>query len=126
MTAPAALSSSERWLLAPLLALALLSGACACNAHAQQWSLDGGGAMQIPSIEELSRPQAPRAYIPPASGREAGPLDPFLNDSTLRHGDVVVTPDGPMRFRGRDSFSHRTEDFAPVDQTAPPPGRLSR
>jgi hypothetical protein len=73
--------------------------------------------MRIPSLQELSRPRAPRSYVAPHG---EGPLGPFLNDSTLRNGDIVMTPDGPMTFRGRDSFSHRAEDFAPLGGATAP------
>ena len=36
---------------------------------------------------------------------------PFLNDPTLRAGDVVVTTKGFMMFRGEESQSHRQTDF---------------
>lgn len=123
MRNPATPSSPLR-LAAALPAFALIVAGAHAPAHAQQWNLDNAGAMRIPTIEELSRPRAPRAYTPP--DRDTGPLDPFLNDSTLRPGDVVVTPDGPMRFRGQDGFSHRSEDFSPMEPNAPAGGRSSR
>ena len=89
------------------------------DARAQSWSLDGGGPMRIPSLEELAQPHAPRAYIPSGIAQESGPLGPFLNDSTLRRGDIVVTPDGPMTFQGGDSFTRRAEDFAPAGDVLP-------
>lgn len=89
------------------------------------WDIGGAGPMRIPTIEELSRPQAPRAAITPQTDADAGPLSPFLNDSTLRRGDIVVTPDGAQTYRGGGSFTHRQEDFAPLDmpEAAPRTGR---
>ncbi len=89
------------------------------------WDIGGSGPMRIPSIEELSRPQAPRVAITPQTDADAGPLSPFLNDSTLRRGDIVVTPDGAQTYRGGGSFTHRREDFSPLDmpEAAPQPGR---
>src|SRR3954451_16944118 len=48
-----------------------------------------------------------------AKGGE-GPLGPFLNDPTLRAGDVVVTTKGFMMFRGEESQSHRETDFVSI------------
>lgn len=87
-----------------------------CGAACAQWSLDGSTPMAIPSLEELSRPLPPLGQVaPPAPGEDGKPLTPFLNDSTLRRGDIVVTPDGAMTYRGGGSFSHRQEDFSPLD-----------
>jgi hypothetical protein len=53
------------------------------------------------------------AAIEAAKGGE-GPLGPFLNDPTLRAGDVVVTTKGFMMFRGEESQSHRQTDFVSI------------
>lgn len=113
------------------LALAALSisGALVCGyvgaPSAQSWDIVNSGPMRIPSIEELSRPQAPRVAAAPAQDEADGPLSPFLNDSTLRRGDIVVTPDGALTYRGGGSFNHRREDFSPLDmpEAAPQAGR---
>lgn len=56
---------------------------------------------------------APRFYLPPLTG--SGPLGAFLHDRTLRHGDIVATPDGLLVFEGRRvAAEHRDADFAPV------------
>ncbi|MDP2357501.1 MAG: hypothetical protein Q8M31_15775 [Beijerinckiaceae bacterium] len=92
---------------------------------AQAWDIVNSGPMRIPSLEDLSRPQTPRVGITPPQDGAAGPLTPFLNDSTLRSGDIVVTPDGALTYRGRGSFNHRREDFSPLDmpEAAPQPNR---
>jgi hypothetical protein len=44
-----------------------------------------------------------------------GPLGPFVNDPTLRAGDVVVTTKGLMVYRGDGgSRSHNDRDFVSV------------
>jgi len=58
-------------------------------------------------------PQEVMAAIEAAKGGE-GPLGPFLNDPTLRAGDVVVTTKGFMMFRGEESQSHRETDFVSI------------
>ena len=59
------------------------------------------------AIEENGKPEK---VEPPPVG--AGPLGPFLNDPTLRVGDVVVTTDGLMVYRGGGGSSHSPRDFA--------------
>lgn len=98
-----------------LLALAA-SGMCA-SASAQHWGIDVG-PMRIPSLSELSRPVTPRVYTPVSPADAAGPLGPFLNDFSLRKGDVVVTSDGLMEFRGDKSTTHAPADFAPLQAGA--------
>jgi hypothetical protein len=43
-----------------------------------------------------------------------GPLGPFLNDPTLRAGDIVVTTQGLMVYRGAGGSSHRESEFVSV------------
>jgi hypothetical protein len=43
-----------------------------------------------------------------------GPLGPFLNDPTLRAGDVVVTTKGLMVYRGDGGHSHSASEFVSV------------
>jgi hypothetical protein len=43
-----------------------------------------------------------------------GPLGPFLNDPTLRAGDVVVTTKGVMVYRGNGGHSHSPKEFVSV------------
>lgn len=53
----------------------------------------------------------PRAIEPgPTAARPAS----FFEDTTLRRGDVVVTPDGLMVFRGSKRFPYASGDFDPV------------
>jgi hypothetical protein len=42
-------------------------------------------------------------------------IDPFA-DPTLRPGDIVVTADGPVVFKGDRQPPHRTSDFVPADE----------
>ncbi|GAC1331160.1 MAG: hypothetical protein NVSMB26_09230 [Beijerinckiaceae bacterium] len=55
---------------------------------------------------KIIEPGAP----PPATG--------FLNDTTLRRGDVVVTSEGLMVFRGSARFPYKNADFDPVESPA--------
>jgi hypothetical protein len=57
-------------------------------------------------------PQVLEAEIAPA--RPAS----FLEDTTLRRGDVVVTPEGLMVFRGSKGFPYASSDFDPVRSPA--------
>ena len=59
------------------------------------------------AIDESGKPEK---VEPPAMG--AGPLGPFLNDPTLRSGDVVVTSEGLMIYRGGGGSRHSPRDFA--------------
>jgi len=59
------------------------------------------------AIEESGKPDK---VEPPPVG--AGPLGPFLNDPTLRSGDVVVTTEGLMVYRGGGGSRHSPRDFA--------------
>ncbi len=102
----------RNYAIAPLICAA---AALAAEAACAQWDIGGAAPMRIPSLEELSLPPAPRVYVAPPPDEQAGPLGAFLNDSTLRSGDIVVTSEGAMTFRGRDSLSHRSDDFAPLD-----------
>ena len=59
------------------------------------------------AFEESGKPEK---VEPPPMG--AGPLGPFLNDPTLRAGDVVVTSEGLMVYRGGGGSRHSPRDFA--------------
>ena len=59
------------------------------------------------AFEESGKPDK---LDPPPMG--AGPLGPFLNDPTLRAGDVVVTTEGLMVYRGGGGSRHSPRDFA--------------
>ena len=47
-----------------------------------------------------------------------GPLGQFLKDSTLRRGDVVVTSEGVMVFRGSAGARHHAKDFVSLHKAA--------
>ena len=91
-----------------------------CSAACAQWSLDGSAPMRIPSLEELGRPLPPIGQMAPTPIEDGKPLTPFLNDSTLRRGDIVVTPDGAMTYQGGGG-NRRQEDFSPLDLPAARP-----
>jgi hypothetical protein len=58
-------------------------------------------------------PSKPEKVEPPPVGK--GPLGPFLYDTTLRNGDVVVTTQGLYVFRGGGgALEHRVGDFIPL------------
>jgi len=66
----------------------------------------------------------PEPYTPPKVG--TGPLGPFLYDTSLRQGDVVVTEHGLMVFAGRDEASqHSRRDFLPLSQRSRQTGSLA-
>ena len=52
---------------------------------------------------------------PPVAG--VGPLGPFVNDPTLRAGDVVVTSAGIRVFEGSGEHHHSTSDFIALAQS---------
>lgn len=43
-----------------------------------------------------------------------GPMGRFLRDPSLRRGDIVVTTQGLMVFRGSAGARHSERDFVPV------------
>lgn len=57
--------------------------------------------------------QKPEPYKAPEVS--PGPLGRFLNDPTLRRGDVVATADGLMVYRGGSSARHRPAEFVAVE-----------
>lgn len=71
------------------------------------------------AFEESGKPDK---VEPPPVG--AGPLGPFLNDPTLRSGDVVVTSEGLMVFRGGRGSSHSPRDFASLARAGSRNGQL--
>ena len=52
---------------------------------------------------------------PPVAG--VGPLGPFVNDPTLRSGDVVVTSSGIRVFHGPSEHHHTASDFVALAQS---------
>lgn len=55
----------------------------------------------------------PGPYEPPIAG--AGPLGPFINDPTLRKGDIVVTSLGLRVFQGPRSEAHAAREFIALE-----------
>ncbi|MDP2357205.1 MAG: hypothetical protein Q8M31_14240 [Beijerinckiaceae bacterium] len=47
-----------------------------------------------------------------------GPLGQFLKDPTLKRGDVVVTSEGVMVFRGSGGSRHHAKDFVSIQKAA--------
>ena len=72
------------------------------------------------AFEESGKPEK---VEPPPMG--AGPLGPFLNDPTLRSGDVVVTSEGLMVFRGGGRSRHSPRDFASLAKAGSKTGQLA-
>ena len=72
------------------------------------------------TFEESGKPEK---VEPPPVG--AGPLGPFLNDPTLRSGDVVVTSEGLMVFRGGGRSRHSPRDFASLAKAGSKTGQLA-
>lgn len=56
---------------------------------------------------------AKQAAIAPPSGASVGSVAHFSEDKTLRRGDVVVTPEGFLVYRGAGG-THGREDFEPL------------
>jgi len=83
--------------------------------------VDGQGyGRSTRAFEESGKPDK---VEPPPVG--AGPLGPFLNDPTLRSGDVVVTTEGLMVFRGRGGSRHSPRDFASLARAGSKTGQLA-
>lgn len=85
-----------------------------------EWSDEAGWSQ--PLIRKSSRPRIeattkPGPYVAPEV--MPGPLGRFLKDPTLKRGDVVVTAQGLMVFRGNRISTHRAKDFVPVTKSGP-------
>ena len=86
----------------------------------------GGRAAWLARVEEAKAryeafaAQARLAISPHAIEPDLGPARPasLFEDTTLRRGDVVVTPDGLMVFRGSKRFPYASSDFDPVRSPA--------
>lgn len=59
---------------------------------------------------------AKQIAIAPPPGSPVGSIAHFAEDKTLRRGDVVVTPEGFLVYRGGDR-RHVAEDFQPLGKT---------
>ena len=53
-------------------------------------------------------------YVPPQA--MPGPAGRFLQDATLKSGDVIVTSEGLMVFRGSPKTRHSERDFVPLSR----------
>lgn len=79
--------------------------------------------VRVPTLSELSgsqisryvEPAKPEPYIAPPVA--PGPLGRFLNDPTLRAGDIVATEQGLMVYRGGASSRHVEANFAPIGES---------
>lgn len=60
-------------------------------------------------------PGAKQAAIAPPQGADVGSVAHFAEDKTLRRGDVVVTPNGFLVYRGAGR-THSREDFEPLSK----------
>jgi hypothetical protein len=74
-----------------------------------------------PSITKAVEVTSPKKEPPPVAG--PGPLGPFVNDPTLRAGDVVVTTQGLMVYRGGGGARHTTRDFVGIARAGKLVGR---
>jgi hypothetical protein len=82
-------------------------------------------AAPAPSLEsnlpaEKKAPRQAHAFVPrkqaplaPPEGAKVGSLAHFSNDTTLRKGDIVVTPSGFLVFNGA-AVGERMQAFAPI------------
>lgn len=78
--------------------------------------------VRVPSPDEGSRTRRyvesakPGPYVPPPT--LPGHLGRFLQDSTLRAGDVVATEKGLMVYRGKGGAHHSEAQFLPVNSAS--------
>jgi hypothetical protein len=71
------------------------------------------GASELEGARQGQSPKEVMAAIKAVKPGK-GPLGPFINDPTLRAGDVVVTTRGLLVYRGEGGPSHRENDFVSV------------
>jgi hypothetical protein len=71
-------------------------------------------------VERAHQDQSPKDVMAAIKSIKTGkgPLGPFVNDPTLRAGDVVVTAKGLMVYRGDGGPSHRESDFVSVSNAS--------
>jgi hypothetical protein len=71
-------------------------------------------------LEGVRQGQSPKEVIAAIKAVKPGkgPLGPFLNDPTLRAGDVVVTTKGLMVYRGGGGHSHSQSDFVSISNAS--------
>jgi hypothetical protein len=89
------------------------------------WDFDDRGAdgELRPRQTELETPrpgQSPKEVMAAIKAVKPGkgPLGPFVNDPTLRAGDVVVTTKGLMVYRGGGGPSHHESDFVSISSAS--------
>lgn len=77
----------------------------------------GQGPVAKPKRKAASGPApgARQVAIAPPQGADVGSVAHFSEDKTLRRGDVVVTPNGFLVYRGAGR-THSREDFEPLSR----------
>jgi hypothetical protein len=65
-----------------------------------------------PQIVRLPSPAVAKPSLPLDPNKRENPLASLMRDPTLRHGDIVMFPDGPRVFRGEPGSRHSLGDFA--------------
>jgi hypothetical protein len=80
----------------------------------------GYGPEGRPAELEIHHGQSPKDVMAAIKAVKPGkgPLGPFVNDPTLRAGDVVVTAKGLMVYRGGGGPSHRESDFVSISNAS--------
>jgi hypothetical protein len=92
-------------------------GYSALPGYSDPYGYEPGSDVPRPEIEAAPAPgQSPKEVMAAIKAVKPGkgPLGPFINDPTLRPGDVVVTTKGLMVYRGGGGPSHRENDFVTV------------
>jgi hypothetical protein len=69
-----------------------------------------------PKVVRVDAPESKTPVKPKSPGEVTDPLPELLADSTLRRGDIVMFPDGPRVFNGRQGTKHALTDFVPVSR----------
>jgi hypothetical protein len=89
------------------------------------WRYENGEAVaRAPGPRSLEEAYGkPEKVPPPLVG--PGPLGPFLNDPTLRFGDVVVTTQGLMVYRGGGGSRHSPRDFVSLSKAGSKTAQLA-
>lgn len=78
-----------------------------------------------PQVVRLPAAPVVTPTVPPDPSKRENPLAGILRDPTLRHGDVVMFPDGPRVFKGAPGGRHGLNDFVSVaaSRDLPPSSR---
>jgi hypothetical protein len=69
-----------------------------------------------PKVVRTDAPESKTPIKPKAPGEVTDPVPELLADSTLRRGDIVMFPDGPRVFMGREGTKHALTDFVSVSR----------